>query len=166
MPDGTQAPRQATGLGSGAAPARPMTLLQKAVYRGPHLYSRLPMVRLMVDLGDLEAHPTNQLPGGRIGRLLGAVAHNPRILGVGIDEDTAICLSGVRFDVLGSGAVYVVDAEDVTQSNIAEARSESALSLHDVRLHVLAAGDGFDLDKRQPLSPDQARARPAFQKAD
>src|ERR1700742_4760214 len=68
---------------------------------------------------------------GRIGRLLGAVAQNPRILGVGIDEDTAICLSGARFDVLGSGAVYVVDAEDVTQSNIAEARSESALSLHD-----------------------------------
>src|SRR3546814_15945439 len=27
---------------------------------------------------------------GRIGRLLGAVAQNPRVLGIGIDEDTAI----------------------------------------------------------------------------
>jgi cyanophycinase len=99
---------------------------------------------------------------GRIGRLLGAVAHNPRILGVGIDEDTALIVEGSRFSVLGSGAVYVVDAEDVTQSNIAEARSASALSLHDVRLHVLASGDGFDLVKRAPLGRNQSQARPAF----
>ena len=99
---------------------------------------------------------------GRIGRLLGAVAHNPRILGVGIDEDTAILVEGERFSVLGAGAVYVVDAQDVTQSNITEARSASALSLHDVRLHVLASGDGFDLTRRAPLGPDQARPRSAF----
>lgn len=99
---------------------------------------------------------------GRIGRLLGAVAHNPRILGVGIDEDTAILVEGDRFSVLGSGAVYVVDAEDVTQSNIAEAKSACALSLHDVRLHVLAAGDGFDLARRAPLGRDRAEARPPF----
>jgi cyanophycinase len=101
---------------------------------------------------------------GRIGRLLGAVAHNPRILGVGIDEDTAIVLEAERFSVIGSGAVYVVDAEDVTQSNIAEARSATALSLHDVRMHVLASGDGFDLARRAPLVPNQTQARPAFRK--
>ncbi len=103
---------------------------------------------------------------GRIGRLLGAVAHNPRILGVGIDEDTAILVEGDRFSVLGSGAVYVVDAEDVTQSNIAEAKSASALSLHDVRLHVLAAGDGFDLAQRAPLGANRAEARAPFPKVD
>ena len=98
---------------------------------------------------------------GRIGRLLGAVAHNPRILGVGIDEDTATVWENGRFTVIGSGAVYVVDAEEVTQSNIAEGRSTSALSLHDVRLHVLAAGDSFDLARRAPTGSD-AKARPAF----
>ncbi len=99
---------------------------------------------------------------GRIGRLLGAVAHNPRILGVGIDEDTAIVVEGERFTVVGSGAVYVVDAEEVTQSNIAEARSATALSLHDVRLHVLASGDGFDLSRRAPLAAERGEARVAF----
>lgn len=99
---------------------------------------------------------------GRIGRLLGAVAHNPRILGIGIDEDTAILVEGRRFSVLGSGAVYVVDAEEVTQSNIAEGKSSCALSLHDVRLHVLAAGDSFDLDRRAPLGPDRTEARAPF----
>ena len=99
---------------------------------------------------------------GRIGRLLGAVAHNPRILGVGIDEDTATLWEQGRFTVLGSGAVYVVDAEDVTRSNIAEGASASALSLHDVRLHVLASGDSFDLERRAPLGCGQKSSRPAF----
>jgi cyanophycinase len=99
---------------------------------------------------------------GRIGRLLGAVAHNPRILGVGIDEDTAIIVEGDRFDVIGAGAVYVVDAQAVTQSNIAEAKSKRALSIHDVRLHVLASGDAFDLKQRAPLGPDAATARRPF----
>ncbi len=47
---------------------------------------------------------------GRIRRLLGAVAENPRMLGIGVDEDTAIVIEGDgSFHVIGSGAVYVVD---------------------------------------------------------
>jgi cyanophycinase len=87
---------------------------------------------------------------GRIGRLLGAVAQSPRVLGIGIDEDTAIVLEGCDFEVLGSGAVYVVDAEGVTASNIAEGRNDCALSMFDVRLHVLAHGNGFSLATRRP----------------
>lgn len=87
---------------------------------------------------------------GRIGRLLGAIAHSPRVLGIGIDEDTAIVVRGERFEVLGSGAVYVVDGADMTRSNVAEGRAAEALSLADVRLHVLSSGDGFDLGTRRP----------------
>jgi cyanophycinase len=87
---------------------------------------------------------------GRIGRLLGAVAQNPRILGIGIDEDTAILVEGDHFRVIGAGAVYAVDGSDVTHSNIAEADAERALSMHGVHLHVLAAGDGFNLTERCP----------------
>lgn len=87
---------------------------------------------------------------GRYGRLLGAVAHNPRLLGVGIDEDTAIVVEKRRFSVIGSGAAYVVDGETATHSNIAEARSARALSMFDVRMHVLSSGDGFDLESRRP----------------
>jgi cyanophycinase len=87
---------------------------------------------------------------GRYGRLLGAVAHNPRLLGVGIDEDTAIVVTDRAFNVIGSGAAYVVDGEGATHSNIAEARADRALSMFDVRMHVLSSGDGFDLDRREP----------------
>ena len=90
---------------------------------------------------------------GRFGRLFGAVAHNPRELGIG--EDTALVLQDSRFEVIGSGCVYVVDGAGVTQSNIAEARPERALSMYDIRLHVLSSGDSFDLARRRPAEvPD------------
>jgi cyanophycinase len=87
---------------------------------------------------------------GRFGRLLGAVAHNPRELGIGIDEDTALVVEGSRFEVIGSGCVSVVDGAGITHSNIAEARPERALSMYDVRIHVLGTGDAFDLGSRRP----------------
>lgn len=87
---------------------------------------------------------------GRIGRLLGAVAQNPRVLGIGIDEDTAIIVEGDRFGVVGRAGVYVVDGAGVTQSNIAEAKPDRALSIYDIRMHVLAHQDGFDLSGRRP----------------
>jgi cyanophycinase len=87
---------------------------------------------------------------GRFGRLLGAVAHNPRVLGLGVDEDTAAIVEGSRFRVIGSGAVYVFDGQHVTHSNVAEASPERVLSMHNVKVHVLGAGDRFDLKDRTP----------------
>jgi len=88
---------------------------------------------------------------GRFGRLLGAVAHNPRVLGIGIDEDTAALVEEGRLQVIGDGAVYVVDGTGVTYSNVAEAKSDITLSMHDVKVHVLADGDAFDLNSRRPI---------------
>lgn len=87
---------------------------------------------------------------GRIGRLLGAVAQNPRILGIGIDEDTAIVVEDGEFEVHGRAGVYVVDGSGVTASNIAEAKPDRALSIYDIRMHVLSAGDRFVLTTRRP----------------
>jgi cyanophycinase len=89
---------------------------------------------------------------GRIGRLLGAVAHNPKNLGIGIDEDTAIVVEhGTLFSVIGSGAVYVIDGSTITASSLSETTAEGIISIYDVRLHVLAGGDCFDLEKRRPV---------------
>lgn len=42
---------------------RSLRLIETAVYRGPHLYSGRPMIRLQLDLGVLEAWPSNLIPG-------------------------------------------------------------------------------------------------------
>lgn len=88
---------------------------------------------------------------GRVGRLLGVVAQNPRNIGLGIDEDTAVVVEGERdFYVLGTGAVYVVDCRDVTNSNIADDDLNKTLAIYNVRLHLLSQGHAFDLRARRP----------------
>jgi cyanophycinase len=90
---------------------------------------------------------------GRIGRLLGAVAHNPRVLGIGIDENTATVWENGRFSVIGENAVYVVDGSTATYSNIAEEEEDKALALFDVRLNVLSRGGRFELATRHAEAP-------------
>jgi cyanophycinase len=89
---------------------------------------------------------------GRFGRLIGAVAHNPRILGIGIDEDTATVVEGDCFRVIGNGAVYVVDGKRVSHCNLAEAEPDRVLSMHGMTVHVLGTGDRFDLAARRPVA--------------
>jgi cyanophycinase len=100
---------------------------------------------------------------GRFGRLFGAVAHNPRELGIGIDEDTALVFKDERFEVIGSGCVYVVDGAGVTHSNIAEAEPERSLSMYDLRLHVLSSGDAFDVARRRPAEVPDVRKSHAIE---
>jgi cyanophycinase len=90
---------------------------------------------------------------GRIRRLLGAVAQNPRLLGVGIDEDTAVVVeSDGTLNILGSGAVYIVDGHDLTYTNISQSSFGRALSVFGVKLHVLSSGDRFDIHTGHPAS--------------
>lgn len=102
---------------------------------------------------------------GRISRLIGAVAQNPKMLGVGIDEDTAIVLEKPGcFRVLGAGAVYVVDAKGSTASNVAEGTAECVLAIHNVKLHVLNDGERFSIYDRRPLKMNQRNGHPPDEK--
>jgi cyanophycinase len=87
---------------------------------------------------------------GRVGRLLGAIAQNPRIVGLGIDENTAAIIARQRLSVLGAGAVYVLDGRKVSYSNLAEGEENRTLSVFNVTMHLLSQGDIFDLKKREP----------------
>ena len=90
---------------------------------------------------------------GRMARLIGAISQHPRVLGVGIDEDTALILEEERhFRVLGAGGVYVVDASRATRSAIGETSAERRSSTFGIRVHMLSQGDRFDLSTRTPTS--------------
>ena len=92
---------------------------------------------------------------GRLGRLLAAVAQNPRQLGLGIDENTAVVVEGERLRVIGKGAVYVLDGSSSSYSNLGEDSEdqEQIMSVFDVKLHVLSAENQFDLRERRPEMP-------------
>jgi cyanophycinase len=79
---------------------------------------------------------------------------------MGIDEDTAVIFDGhARCRVIGSGAVYIVDARQQTYSNINSDTGTTA-SIYGLVLHVLSDGDQFDLETRTPrvASPQQRKA--------
>ncbi|GAA4630029.1 cyanophycinase [Actinoallomurus vinaceus] len=85
---------------------------------------------------------------GRLPRLLSGIALDTRRLGVGIDEDTAIVVRKCRFDVIGSGVVTVVDADQATVG-YADC-DDDPMALFQVRLHLLPAGCWFDMEQRKP----------------
>jgi cyanophycinase len=92
---------------------------------------------------------------GRLGRLLGAIAQNPRYMGMGIDENTAVVVRGQEMEVIGQGAVYVLDGSGATYSNLAESDEDQdkTMAVFDVKLHVLSEGNRFNLAERRPGLP-------------
>jgi cyanophycinase len=96
---------------------------------------------------------------GRTGRLMVAVAHNPFLLGLGIDEDTAIVLHAQNMiDVIGRGSVIVVDGAGMSYTNVDQAQRHHPVALTDMRLHVLTEGFRYDLVSRRPELPRLPRS--------
>lgn len=89
---------------------------------------------------------------GRVGRLLCGVAENPYILGIGIDEDTAVQVyPDGHFRVIGTNAVTVIDGSTIKSSNVSESKPDEILAITNVTLHVLTSGYGFDMKNREVL---------------
>ncbi len=82
----------------------------------------------------------------RLPRLLAAVARFPHDLGIGIDEDTALIVDGNRFEVIGTGAVTIIDAGEAT--SIVGPHDERPIALTGALIHVLTTGYAFDLATR------------------
>jgi cyanophycinase len=83
----------------------------------------------------------------RYGRLMSVVAASPHLLGVGIDEDTAIEVRDrSTFTVHGSGAVFVLDCREAT-SDAPDARRGAPLLVSGAVVHSLPAGATFDLSE-------------------
>lgn len=88
---------------------------------------------------------------GRLGRLISALAQQPAVLGFGIDENTAIVVNGNEIEVIGEGAVTVVDDSEVTHSNVDEVLKDEPMAVCGAKLHILPHGYRFNLEKRKPI---------------
>jgi cyanophycinase len=90
----------------------------------------------------------------RLGRLLTAISYNPFLMGVGIDEDTALFIGPNQVcEIEGSGSVTIIDPEHLSFSSMDRARKNESLSLLDLKLHILSRGCHFDIHERKPYPP-------------
>jgi cyanophycinase len=90
----------------------------------------------------------------RLGRLLTSIAYNPRPIGIGLDEDTAAFIDPDRkLEVVGSGALTIVDPSEMEYSSMDSAKRHDPVCLINIRLHVLVEGGTFDIETRQATRP-------------
>ena len=84
----------------------------------------------------------------RHNRLISIIAGHPEIVGLGIDEATAIIVNpDETFEVVGYRNVIVYDSGRAQ----VEVRGDRALSIRGLIMHVLLEGERYDLKKRRPL---------------
>jgi len=87
----------------------------------------------------------------RQNRLLSVVLEHPTMLGIGVDEATAVWLKpNLTFQVLGQGSVVVYDAAGATVHRPAHRRSKN-LGVTNLTTHVLLPGMSYSLPRRRPL---------------
>lgn len=96
---------------------------------------------------------------GRINRLLSAVAQNPHLLGIGIDEDTALLISpNGKCRVIGSQSVTILDGRAIRQTNVSDSMSREPLAITNMTMHVLPTGFGYDLVAQKPYRTEDREA--------
>lgn len=79
----------------------------------------------------------------RLPRLLSTLAMRPDLLGVGIDEDTALVIErGEGIEVIGQGTVTLVDPSQM-QSNVDDLEVLDQIEMLGVQLHLLPAGHRY-----------------------
>jgi len=95
----------------------------------------------------------------RLGRLLTALAYNPFAIGIGLDENTAGFIGpDETLEVVGSGALTIVDPSGLEFSSMARVRKNDAVCLIGLKLHILDQGSTCNLHSRE------AKAAPALAK--
>lgn len=91
----------------------------------------------------------------RLGRLMAAIAYNPFVVGLGLDENTAALIDAENnIEVVGVGAITVIDVSQLGWSGMATARTGAPVGLIGVKLHVLTHGAQFSLDTREATPPN------------
>jgi cyanophycinase len=89
---------------------------------------------------------------GRLSRLITAVSYNPRLLGIGIDENTAVIIANDgTLEVCGNGTVTIVDGSRIAYNDIAEVEESQPFAVAGLQLHILRDGLHYDFARRAPI---------------
>jgi len=99
----------------------------------------------------------------RSNRLTSVILQHPQLLGVGVDENTAVWVRpDGTFEVLGERCVMVLDASHATVSRRPGEAGKDDLGVHGLTTHILLRGEVFDLTSRSVVrsSAHQAGEKP------
>ena len=89
---------------------------------------------------------THFVQRGRIGRLFQAVVGNPRVLGIGLGEDTGLLITNnSMMEAIGSGLVILVDGKEIKDTNLTQVELGQPISINHLVTHVMSIHDTFDL---------------------
>lgn len=92
---------------------------------------------------------THFVQRGRIGRLFQAVVGNPRVMGIGLGEDTGLLITGDgKMEALGSGLVILVDGRNILDTNLTQVEMGRPISINNLIVHVMSMYDVYDLNTR------------------
>ena len=93
---------------------------------------------------------THFVQRGRIGRLFYAVASNPGMTGIGLGEDAGLLITqGTLLEAIGSGLTILVDGRFINETNIYDVEIGTPVSIDNLRVHVMAIFDKYDLHKHE-----------------
>ena len=96
---------------------------------------------------------------GRFNRLAQAVASNPQCTGIGLGEDTGVIVTGGNsLEVVGSGAVVIVDGRDIRHTNITEVGMGEPIALDNLRVSIMVRGNRYLLKERKFIANETATA--------
>ena len=91
---------------------------------------------------------THFVQRGRIGWLFQAVVGNPRVLGIGLGEDTGLLItSDNKMEAIGSGLVILVDGRHIMDTNLTQVEMGRPISINNLIVHVMSMYDTYDLNK-------------------
>lgn len=97
----------------------------------------------------------------RLGRLLMALCYNPRLVGLGVDEDAAAIIDADRIvHVIGNGSVTVVDASQCRWTNADDVVTHGPIGVFGVKLDVLSPGCRYDLATRMAEPSRRMEGKP------
>ncbi len=86
---------------------------------------------------------------GRFGRLAEAVARFPKMLGIGLAEDTGLIIrNGNECEVIGSGMIVLFDPRNLSHNRYLDLEQGTPMSLSNLTTHILACGDRFKIRER------------------
>lgn len=90
---------------------------------------------------------THFVQRGRIGRLFQAVVGNPKVLGIGLGEDTGLLITdNNRMEAIGSGLVILVDGREIKDTNLTQVELGQPISINHLVTHVMSKYDTFELN--------------------